>query len=311
MAEKRVQVASNDEISHFEHCIAETPNQRESLKLNSYLEELSERIKAEYGHLDKFLKWVEFTNDSKLSAIDKIIQWRALEILIIRNKNRQVSMWSPDPLSEEEFENQEGSDVKNAARLFASLENEAMPYYFGFQFITRVGSRNIEQFIELAGMLFEDIITQRVYSNIKRTALTEVSITRQHKIVKRYASKKWLDFKDKVRGFDKIRIFITSMVSFCEDQTHRPSAPISPGVNGIAITMGTQFSDRERLRMAISDKEKTNPLRELASLIATCISYNILEERLNYERKGKKWMQLYLNRAICANNDLPTFIRWL
>lgn len=311
VADKRVQVASNDEIGHFEVCIAENPNSVEEKSFNDIYLKLFERVKNSFNaESQKGGEETDFEKDilSKLFSdsddlVKKLLKLRALEILLERNRNRQLGMY--------DTENTFGIDLKsidssvlNAAKLFLYDEFDDSPYYFGIASISRVGSRNIEQFIEVAGNLFEDIISQKVFSNIKASNAYVVPISRQNEIVKRFAERKWTDFRDKIQDFESIEIFINSMVKFCKSHTYRGNAPIAPGVNGIALTMGFEFSDRDRLRRAIKESEK-NPLRKLAHIIASCISYNILEERLHKERKDKEWTHLYLNRALCAKNDLP------
>lgn len=311
VADKRVQVASNDEIGHFGVCIAEIPNTGEVKKLSSIYEGLFERVKE--GFLEDLRKSggdPNFEKEilSKLfvesdAVLEKLTKLRALEILMVRNRNRQLNMYDNEGLANMEVSSIK-PDIQGAARLFLYNEFKDCPYYFGFSNISRVGSRNIEQFIEVAGNLFEDIISQKVFSRVKAISNYEVSIFRQNEIIKRFSERKWNDFRDKIPDFNSVEIFINSMVKFCKSHTYRANAPIAPGVNGIAITMGFEFSDRDRLRNAIDDRD-SNPLKRLARIIATCISYNILEERLDKERKGKSWTHLYLNKAICVKNDLP------
>jgi hypothetical protein len=222
-----------------------------------------------------------------------------LEILLIRDENRKQKTLEFDELQEEELEQQEGSDVKNAARLFLHFERK-IPYYYGFSTISKLSSSNIEQFLTIAGQLFEDILSKKVYKKLKKGYNLNITPERQEEIILKVCKSKWNDLKEKVPNFNKISTFLESFGAFCQSQTYVPNAWNSPGLNGIAITM----NDRNLLKDIVL-KNPQHPLYELAKCLVTCISYNLLDYTLNYKCQGKVYMILYLNRIYCAKYDLP------
>ena len=87
------------------------------------------------------------------------------------------------------------------------------------------------------------------------------------------------------------------------EQTMRPTAPYLPGVTGIGITTSNYF------KLHDTGMQKLKPhYSEIAEVLQSCISYNILRPEYGYKQgqKGKTThVVLQLNRLLCAHFGMP------
>jgi hypothetical protein len=167
--------------------------------------------------------------------------------------------------------------------------------YFGRQKLAMLSSSNVDQFVELAGDLFEELAAK---SSGRRGSDPTLSAERQHIILKRAAERRWEGIPRRVpRGYDARR-FLEAMGTFCQSQTFRPSAPYHPGVTGFGITM----QDRARL---IDDSRTGGAFADLRAMLAALVSQNLLEPTLDHKNKGESLIIFNLNRLLCAYFDLP------
>ncbi|MFT3827901.1 MAG: hypothetical protein QM731_28545 [Chitinophagaceae bacterium] len=234
------------------------------------------------------------------SLLDKLIELRAFEILLYRDKNKvQQTIDFAEELSSEELEEKEGADVINAAKLFINQKYK-YPYYYGISVVCRLASFNIEQFLFISGNLFEEVITNSISRISKKNIEVELSPNKQESIIRKVCNEKWKELAIKVPDYEVVHRFLTSIGEFCQNETYTPNAWNSPGLNGIAISM----SDRSHLRQIIASASPDHPHYKLAKVIATCISYNLVDIKLNYKNDGQ-WMLIYLNRLYCVQFNLP------
>jgi hypothetical protein len=297
VADKRTESASEGEIDSFAGCLQEIFDWRDFQKdVATALERISGRVHVLVKSKPKYKEWITSRELMEGSLADRLIAWRALEILIQRDLLKNQKTFSFVELTEENLQAQDQSDVRAAAERFISKE-VGLPYYYGFSRLCSMASANIEQFLNLSGELFEEVASASLLSLSKK--LPEVKSKRQEKIIKQTVDRKWDEIVHRVDRPKDIRSFIESIGEFCKWETYKPNAPYSPGVTGIAIKM----SDRERLRDSkVLDKEI---FARLARIIGSCLSYNILEPILDHKCKGQRWMVLYLNRMFCVHFDLP------
>ena len=299
VANKRVMSATDNELSSFDGCLTTEFSQ----DTNEKIHEAKRILHSELELIKKnprYSSWVESKEDLNLSSHEELIEWRALKILIRRDQNKQQKTLNFFDLTEDELENQEGSDVKKAAALFLNKDFK-IPYYYGFDVFARLGSFNIEQFLSISGEVYEIIVSKYFTNNyFNRTKNLTVSPEEQELIINRFAEKKYKELSRRIVSSGKVLKFIEAIGKHSQDETYLENAPISPGVNGIAISM----DDRNYLNKLINANE-LGPYSDLANILASCISYNLLEVRLNYRCKGKDWMVLYLNRLFCAKYKLP------
>jgi hypothetical protein len=199
-----------------------------------------------------------------------------------------------EAIDEDELEQKDDSAVRNAAELFLAREY-SLPYYFGAERISRLASLNIQQFLGLAGDVFEEAVGAELLH--RPTALAPA---RQHALMKKAASAVWDEIPQRVRGGRELRAWLESVGKFAQWYTYRPTAPNDPGVGGTAIRM----TEREQLR----DEEmlrRRPDYRRFADLLASALAHNLLIAELDYSCKKEKWMVLNLNRLLCVQFDLP------
>lgn len=301
VADRRIAMAmeTSRDLASF---LSEDFTKEENLKIEESIKIVEERVKKSYGNSTRYKNWIASKEKDYSDIYSHLVTWRSLEILLFRDKNRSQQRFDfeNDSLGEEELEDQEGSDVRTAAQLFLNSEF-SIPFYYGISKICRLSSFNIEQFLNIAGHLFEEIKSNEVKQVVNSSIKLEISPKRQEQIIKNLVAKvKWTELTNKVPNFSQIKIFLDAIGEFCKQETHTPNAWNSPGLNGVAILM----SDRHLLKDK-SIKDKNNIYYNLARCISDCISYNLIDFELNYRCKNRDWMILYLNKIYCAKYNLP------
>lgn len=300
VASRRV-VTVFDDREDFSVFLSENLDTQTMGKIREALVVVKKNINETYGSIERYKEWINAKENLEIdNELDKLIEWRSLEILLYRDKNKglggQTSLALDEVLDDDELHDQDGSDVKDAAHLFLNREL-GIPYYYGIKKIARLASFNIEQFLFIAGYLFEDILTTAIKKIANPGIKLEISPIRQEEIIKKNVSpKKYTD----VINLAEVRNFLDSIGQFCQSETYLPNAWNSPGINGIAITM--------KERALLKDKALNDPnhmYHNLTKCLATCFSNNLLEFKLDYKCKGKVWMVIYINKLYCINYNLP------
>ncbi|MFH1981318.1 MAG: hypothetical protein ABIL58_05720 [Pseudomonadota bacterium] len=261
--------------------------------LFSALQTVQDRVNRLVGTHKKYREWVRSRAEFDGTLREKLVAWRTLEILIERDRRKSQLTFDFD-LPSEMLEEREDSSVRAAAGLFVATEF-SIPYYFGTTCVANLGSFNIEQFLRLAGDLFEESLGAAL---LRRSPV--LSPQRQEKLlIDAFESRLSELPRRAVNGRDVLR-FIENVGQFCRHETYRPNAPYSPGVTGIAISM----ADRDRLL----DKEflEKNPAySRFAEMLGTTLAQNVFQATLDYKVKGGRYMVLYLNRLVCMKYRLP------
>jgi len=297
IADRRIQEA------HSEHPLGDfRPFLRDSLdgpqwedRFRHAAAMVQERVDKSAHGSKTFQGWIEATRGQRSTSRDQALAWRGLEILMARHKNRrQRSLFDDDAIPTEELQRQRDSSVEQAAELFLAQEF-GFPYYFGADRLCRLGSLNIQQFLGLAGDVFEDVIS----APLAKEAL-ELSPERQHELMKKAAKRLWDEIPNRVRHGRELRRFLEAVAQFSKWYTYRPTAPNDPGVTGTAMRM------TERAQLITGEVFKTIPeSRRLADVLASALAHNLLIGEPDYKVKGDQWMVLYLNRLLCVHFDLP------
>ena len=105
--------------------------------------------------------------------------------------------------------------MRAAAEIFLSRECKT-PIYFGRGKLASLSSSNADQFVELAGDLFEELAAKAVG---RRSDDTRLDAERQHIILKRAAERRWDGIPRRVpRGYEARR-FLDALGAFCQSQT--------------------------------------------------------------------------------------------
>lgn len=297
IANRRAQAAADIDIESFEGCLQDTLDGADWVKkLEPALNTVIDRGRTAAGEDSRFKEWVDARESLEGTTRERLLAWRTTEILIEREKNKRQLAF-PFALSAEDLDKKDDLAARAAAELFLKHEFH-LPYYFGFSRLVSISSSNIEQFLAVAGDLFEEIASAAL---IKKPH--GLSPERQEKIIQKVAATWWeQELLRRIPYSQEIRTFVGAIARFARSETYKPNAPYSPGVTGIAITM----SDRDKLR----DKSflDTRPdAQRLASIIATCLAHNILEAVPNYPQGYQFWMVLYLNRLLCVHFELPLY----
>lgn len=231
--------------------------------------------------------WIDELKLASGSHYDLAIQWRSLEILIERNVARGQKTLFGLPASEAELENLKDSQIKAAAEFFISREYE-IPYYFGPSRLASLSSSNIEQFLFFASKLFEVVLASG-----KLNSPLKVESKTQETLLKNASDGMWNSLSKRISNGYEVKWVLTQIRDLLLKETNKPNAPYAPGATGIAISM--------------EEKEKLVSSRygKLLKILTTCISNNLLEPVFNVKQGGKKWLVLYLNRALCLHFGLP------
>ena len=263
-------------------------------KTQAALDVVRKRVEVIAASKAQYADWVRSRTVVEGTLRHQLIKWRTLEILIARHLGRQQMKLLLEPLSTEELDDKDESDVRAAAELFLSKEF-GFPYYFGLSKLASLGSFNVEQFIRLAGDLFEESLAAAVMRRSPRLAPE-----RQQRILQGAYDTRVKDLPRRAKNGRDVLRFLDAVGQFCRNATHQPNAPYSPGVTGIAILM----QDRETLLDA-AHLAKNPPVAAFASMLGTAIAHNLLHAEVDYKVKGNRYMVLYLNRLLCPKYELP------
>lgn len=195
----------------------------------------------------------------------------------------------------EELEPPEPSDAKTeeAARLFMA-ERYNLPYYFGFNALSNASNRNVEQFLDIAGSYAEKMIFR---AELNRSF--DLSAREQDDLLRASAKRYYARIEQGFAHGYTIRQFIDNLGRFCHAVTHRPNAPISPGVTGFGLT-------REQLRDARSVDGASSGIRLFREALTAAVAGNILSiKKTKQGQPGAEKFVFYLNRLLCIYFDLP------
>lgn len=256
--------------------------------------EIEARLRATITETQRYSDWFEAVRFADVEPIERAIKWRSVEILIERDKRRSQSSFDFFPIAVEELEKKEKS-VERASEHFIRAELKA-PIYFGRDTLAAVSSSNVDQYLEVAGELFEEISAK-----IKgpRDTPTPLSAERQDALFRRVADNRWDGLVRRLpKGYDARR-FLEAVGAFCQGQTFRPTAPYAPGVTGIAITM------QDRKLLIDSPDEEIKHYLKLRDVLTSLVAHNLLVPRVDHQNKGRSYVVFYLNRLLCVRFNLP------
>jgi len=263
----------------------------EALKADSDASEAS--IVALASESNRYDEWIKSTRSLDADPLARSVAWRTLQILIHRDLAREQSSFDFDALQQSELEGRATNAIQSIAEL-AVCKDTGVPYYFGPERLAQLSSANVDQFIELAGDLFEEVMS----AHLLRRNEQELSAERQQEILIEAARRKWKEIpRGSVRGHAVLR-FLESMAQMCSAETYRETAPYAPGVTGIGIMM----EDRDLL---VGERNGGAAFSDLTEVLSSCVALNILEPWLDRPNKGQRWLVLYFNRLLCVHHRLP------
>lgn len=290
-ARMAAEVAVSDSIGSFETIVNASLDEPERLKPTlDALETVTKRVRA--THQTRYAAWIAAHDELKGTPRERLIAWRALEILIERHRRKSQQAFdfalSRDDMADTDYK------ARAAAELFLAKEH-GFPYYFGGARLANLGSYNVEQYLQLAGDLFEEALARSVL----RKPPT-LSPERQQQLLIDASAARLKDLPRRAKNGRDVLAFLEAVGTFCREITYQPNAPYAPGVTGVAISM----QEREQLLNKGALAEHAGIAR-FAQMLATAVAQNLIHVELDRSAKNQQWMILYLNRIVCAKHGLP------
>lgn len=286
VADKRAAASVDVDMPTFETCLHESldPDRWEA-ELNTGLAAIQGRLRKIVASSSRYSDWIGQREGTSGTLLQRVVEWRALEILIERER-RRTQLDFGLPLTVHELERRDDADVHRAAELFVANEL-GLPLYYGSSTLATIASTNVDQYLGVAGDMFEEALAAALMHRP-----VPLSAERQDAMVRAAAMTRWSEIPARVPNGRRVREFLLAAGTFAQQQTYRPTAPYSPGITGFAYAM-----DEHKLLL--------ERFPELAGALASAIADNLLEARPDYSCKGRRWMVLFFNRLLCARFGLP------
>lgn len=292
IATLRASKADGFENRDFVSLIGETDDQDWLPRFEKASEGIASAITRANGTGARYSDWLSDGHAMTGGAVERAIRWRTMQILLVRDQQRTQVSFDFDAIPTDEKKERA---VERAAEHFLRSEIEA-PRYFGRDALAAVSSYNVDQYLEVAGELFEEI-SAKISSS--REPPAPLSVERQDAIISRVAQGRWEGLARRLpRGYDARR-FLEGVGEYCRAQTFRPSAPYVPGVTGFAITM------QDRKTLIDTPPEDVRHFLALREVLTSLVAHNLLVPQLDYENKGRSYVVFYLNRLLCVQFGLP------
>jgi hypothetical protein len=245
----------------------------------------------------EFTAWIESRTDRQHNARERAIDLRALEIRIQRelaSSQMSLDMFVRDESALDDLDAQRAaSNIREAAELFLCSEH-GLPYYYGSDRLAHMAAANVDQFLNLAGDLFEEVSSASVLR--RSVALTP---GRQEQLLTTAITAIWRRLETSVEDGARVRNLLDGIGEFAAERTYRPNAPYAPGVTGIALRQ----AEAEEVEQAVRERSESWEA-ELGRLMATLLAHNLVTVQPS-EAKGHRWSVYYLNRGLCLRYRLP------
>lgn len=301
IGDRRVQNTRTVDISSFSGQLDT------SLDNNTWASEFEEaqstvenRVREKTEETEKFDEWIYETDEQSTDAWDKAIDWRALEIKIERQiSNEQQMLDVGVPLAENVLETASDTDIQNAAEKYLTEEFE-LPYYYGPKKIAYLSSFNIDQYLSIAGDLFEEISSRHLLDDHD-----PLPPSKQDEIIRDWAGEKWDEIPRTVPRGEEVQRFLREVGEMCRNKWEEGTA--SYGGAGALTGIGLRYPELEKI---VGDEEKGYDTERFAlsrEVLTSCMVNNLLEARPHRKQGkiGQEVLILYLNRWICVKFNLP------
>jgi hypothetical protein len=255
------------------------------------LKSLLERVEKLARGRQRYRLWLESVAGD--TGYDAAVGLRALEILISADLEHQQGDLFEAPLDLDELDRRK-SRIQAVAPHFLAREFE-LPFYVGPQKFAQLASYNMDQYLRLAGDLFDLMLGEVTLRRSPRLSAVD-----QEKIARRASERYWREAPGRAQQGGLVRRFAEAIISLAQTETFRDTAPYAPGVTGVALLM----SDRERL-LQPSTRAEIEGGDELFRAIGAGVAKNIFSVELDYAVKNQRVMVIYLNRLFCPRFGLP------
>ena len=252
---------------------------------------LTRRVNDVAGGDSRYQGWI--TRVGQLTGFQAAVGLRETEILIHRDQDRQRDLFA-DELSEAEIGERSSGAIREAAAL--SVANEfKVPYYAGRDTVIRLGAHNAEQFLNLCGALFDEMLV-----DVSLGRRPSLSIRRQHRVLFDASERYWTNIATTVPYGRDVQALVSEMVAVARAENVKPKVPYPPGVTGTALTMGERA-----MLLDPTFRHRTPGAERLFTALGAAVAESILQVELNYSVKNGRYMVLYLNRLLCPRFGLP------
>jgi hypothetical protein len=244
----------------------------------------------------RYAEWIARAERRRNDAtIDSLQEMYVTRILIARDQAKRQMTLELGPLSADDLNERDSSQVQAAAELFTHDELK-IPYYFGIERLCVLATSNVEELLALASVLYEGLRAKLVL----RKPDLQLSPTEQEKMLKT-AARKRLEFipKNHTEGTRAQRL-LDAVGSFCRERTFPQNAPYAPGVTGVRL------SQPELAKLASDQAAIASRLAILRRVLAECVAENLLVARSSSASTSRDSGTIfYLNRTLCAHYGLP------
>lgn len=261
---------------------------------------VEQRVRKKSEDTEKFDEWIRETDAQSTDMWDKAIDWRALEVKIERQiSNEQQMLDVGVPLAENVLATASNTDIQNAAEKLL-CEEFGLPYYYGPKKIAYLSSFNIDQYLAIAGDLFEEITSRHLLDQHD-----PLPPSKQDELIREWADKKWNEIPRTVPRGEEVQRFLEGVGQMCRNKWEEGTA--SYGGAGALSGIGIRYPELKRI---VGDEElgyESDRYALAREVLMSCMVNNLLEAR-PYRRQGREGQEvhiLYLNRWICVKYNLP------
>jgi hypothetical protein len=249
---------------------------------------------ARYRSRPRYTDWVAWAEENLAAAgIGALQGLFTTRILLARDELKRQMSLELGPLSTDELDQRDSSQVQAAAEIFLHEELK-IPYYFGIERLCVLATTNVEELLALAAALYDGLRAKQI---LRRAELL-LSPQEQEKLLKEVAKRK-RDFipKNHTEGTRAQRL-LDAIGSYCRDRTFLPNAPYAPGVTGVRLSESELFN----LKSGCFRESGTT----LKRVLAECVAENLLVSRQSAASTSRAGGTIfYLNRTLCMHYDLP------
>ena len=159
VSEKRTRHASlNFDIDLYQHLEDSAAATTRNRIFQDATDKVKKRIYSTTRGTSTYAKWIAAKQGLDDSKYDDLLSWRALEIKIARDKESGQTKLDDVPLESIP----EDPDRLKAATAFLIHREFKIPYFFGFFAIAAMATFNIESFLKMAAVLFDEMVSQRI-----------------------------------------------------------------------------------------------------------------------------------------------------
>lgn len=249
-----------------------------------------------YQSSQQYSEWLskskEYISEATIGSLRELY---SILILIARNEGKKQLSLELTPLSSNELEERDSSQVQAAAEIFIH-ENLKIPYFFGIERLCIMATNNIEELLGLAAALYEGIQAKHV---LRRPELL-LSPHEQEKILKDFAKQKREFIPRSHTEGSRALMLLDSIGNFCREKTFQPNAPYAPGVTGIRLSI-TELEKFRSPKGLLADSIST-----LKNVLSECVAENLLVKRSSLASTSREGGTIfYLNRTLCAHYGIP------